>query len=94
MTTSSDARYNAAGADNADNAVSADTRTDDRTGHDKWKDLAEGINENGGPPVSSEERAVSDLAYEIWEREGRPEGKHGDHWLAAEQELRDKSRQD
>jgi hypothetical protein len=26
-------------------------------------------------------------AYEIWEREGFPEGREGDHWLAAEQEI-------
>ncbi|HEX3861815.1 MAG TPA: DUF2934 domain-containing protein [Stellaceae bacterium] len=25
-------------------------------------------------------------AYEIWEREGRPDGKHQDHWLQAKRE--------
>ena len=24
-------------------------------------------------------------AYEIWEREGRPEGRHADHWERAQQ---------
>ncbi len=31
--------------------------------------------------------AVSRRAYEIWEREGRPEGCDLRHWLQAEQEL-------
>jgi hypothetical protein len=31
--------------------------------------------------------AVSRRAYEIWEREGRPEGCELRHWLQAEQEL-------
>lgn len=31
--------------------------------------------------------AVSRRAYEIWEREGRPEGCDFRHWLQAEQEL-------
>ena len=72
------------------NAIREDSRVDARSGSDKWKDLAEGINENGGPPISSEEQATSDLAYALWEREGRPEGQHGTHWLAAEREIRRK----
>jgi len=31
---------------------------------------------------------ISQRAYEIWEREGKPEGKDSDHWLQAEEELR------
>ena len=31
--------------------------------------------------------AVSRRAYEIWEREGRPDGNDLRHWLQAEQEL-------
>ena len=31
--------------------------------------------------------AISRRAYELWEREGRPEGSDLRHWLAAEQEL-------
>lgn len=30
---------------------------------------------------------VRTRAYAIWESEGRPEGKHLDHWLQAEQEI-------
>jgi hypothetical protein len=27
-------------------------------------------------------------AYQIWEREGKPEGKDQEHWILAEEELR------
>ena len=30
---------------------------------------------------------VRERAHQIWIREGRPEGKHREHWLQAEQEL-------
>lgn len=32
-------------------------------------------------------RQVSERAHAIWEREGRPYGRAGDHWLQAEREL-------
>jgi hypothetical protein len=31
---------------------------------------------------------ISQRAYEIWEREGKPAGKEQEHWLKAEEELR------
>lgn len=31
---------------------------------------------------------IAQRAYEIWTREGRPEGKDQEHWLRAEEELR------
>lgn len=34
---------------------------------------------------------ISKRAREIWEREGRPEGRDMEHWLQAEAELREKS---
>jgi hypothetical protein len=34
---------------------------------------------------------VSKRAREIWEREGRPEGRDMEHWLQAEAELRSDS---
>lgn len=37
------------------------------------------------PPVSSE--AISRRAYELWEREGRPDNCDLRHWLQAEAEL-------
>lgn len=30
---------------------------------------------------------ISKRAFEIWEKEGQPEGRELDHWLKAEQEL-------
>jgi Protein of unknown function (DUF2934) len=32
--------------------------------------------------------AIRMRSYLIWEREGRPEGRHEEHWLQAAQELR------
>jgi len=34
-----------------------------------------------------EETRIRERAYAIWEREGRPEGRHGEHWDQACQEL-------
>jgi hypothetical protein len=36
---------------------------------------------------------ISQRAREIWEREGRPEGRDMQHWLQAEAELRRESEQ-
>lgn len=33
------------------------------------------------------EKAVRERAYAIWEEEGRPEGRHLDHWVRAEAEV-------
>lgn len=33
------------------------------------------------------EDRVSARAYALWEAEGRPEGRHVDHWLQAEREM-------
>jgi hypothetical protein len=30
---------------------------------------------------------IARRAYELWEAEGRPDGRHHEHWLQAEQEL-------
>jgi hypothetical protein len=32
-------------------------------------------------------RRIRERSYQIWEQEGRPEGRHLDHWLQAEHEL-------
>jgi hypothetical protein len=34
-----------------------------------------------------DESRIRQRAYEIWERAGRPEGRHGEHWAQAAQEL-------
>ena len=31
---------------------------------------------------------ISKRAFEIWEQQGKPEGKEQEHWLQAEEELR------
>lgn len=36
---------------------------------------------------------ISKRAREIWEREGRPEGRDKEHWLQAESELRQQKTQ-
>jgi hypothetical protein len=33
------------------------------------------------------EQKIRDRAYALWESEGRPEGRHGDHWHQATREL-------
>lgn len=35
------------------------------------------------------DREIERRAYEIWERNGRPEGREEEHWRQAEQELAD-----
>ena len=32
-------------------------------------------------------RRIREGPYQLWEQEGRPAGRHLDHWLRAEQEL-------
>ena len=32
-------------------------------------------------------RRIRERSYQIWEQEGRPAGRHLDHWLRAEREL-------
>ncbi len=34
-----------------------------------------------------EERLIRERAYEIWEREGRPEGRSEEHWRQAAAEI-------
>ncbi len=40
-------------------------------------------NENSEPS----EAEIARLAYEIWEMEGRPEGRDLDHWMMARKQL-------
>lgn len=41
--------------------------------------------QNSARPQADE---VAARAYQIWDHEGRPDGRDVDHWLQAEQELR------
>jgi hypothetical protein len=42
------------------------------------------ISSGGGQP---REQAIRERAYQIWEAEGRPDGKELGHWLRAEAEV-------
>ncbi len=43
--------------------------------------------------IEDEER-IRRRAHEIWEREGRPEGREQDHWFQARRETKDEGRPD
>jgi len=38
-------------------------------------------------PGRNEQETIAQRAYEIWEAEGRPHGRHREHWEAAAREL-------
>ena len=38
----------------------------------------------GEPRVKTPHEKISRLAYQLFEREGRPDGRHLDHWFNAE----------
>jgi hypothetical protein len=37
-------------------------------------------------PAGDEKQRIRERAYELWEREGHPQGRHLDHWVQAERE--------
>jgi hypothetical protein len=37
-------------------------------------------------PGGDDKQRIRERAYELWEREGRPHGRHIDHWMQAERE--------
>jgi len=37
--------------------------------------------------AEQKEQAIRERAYSIWEEEGRPDGKHLEHWRRAEHEV-------
>ncbi|MCR6631637.1 MAG: DUF2934 domain-containing protein [Magnetospirillum sp.] len=45
--------------------------------------------EKRGPdlPLETNLDRIRRRAFEIWEAEGRPEGRHREHWLQAEREI-------
>ena len=40
-----------------------------------------------GDGQSAKEQFIRERAYLIWDEEGRPEGRHLDHWLRAKAEI-------
>jgi Protein of unknown function (DUF2934) len=63
------------------------TDIDDRRAIDALRELA--IQYEELAVVLEREQLVRRRAYEIWEQQGRPHGRHGGHWEAAERELGD-----
>jgi hypothetical protein len=51
--------------------------------------MTDGGNPDESPVLDSkgEDDPIAKRAYEIWEQEGRPEGRALDHWMQAEREL-------
>ena len=41
----------------------------------------------GAPPAGDLQALIQQRAYELWERDGRPEGREHAHWAEAEQEI-------
>lgn len=41
--------------------------------------------------MSDMNKRIEQRAHEIWEREGKPHGKHDEHWAQAEAEIRAES---
>ena len=37
-------------------------------------------------PAGDDKQRIRERAYELWEREGCPQGRHIDHWVQAERE--------
>ena len=57
----------------------------DEEAHD---DAAHGEYHSQDPrPAEPDEHRIRLRAYEIWEEEGRPEGRADDHWVRAQEEL-------
>lgn len=44
--------------------------------------------------MNNEEQRIRELAYQIWENEGRPEGKTEHHWALARELVESESRGD
>ena len=63
------------------------TEIDDRWMVEALRELA--VDYEGLAVVLDRQEIVRRRAYEMWEQQGRPHGRHADHWVAAEQELAD-----
>jgi hypothetical protein len=63
------------------------TDIDDRWTMEALRELADDY--EGLALVLERQELVRKRAYEMWEQQGRPHGRHADHWVAAERELAD-----
>ncbi len=39
-------------------------------------------------PIQHEHQTIAELAYQLWEQRGRPDGEHEQIWLDAEQQVK------
>jgi Protein of unknown function (DUF2934) len=62
------------------------TGIDDRRAIEALRELAAEYDELAAT-LLEREQSVRRRAYEMWEQQGRPHGRHADHWAAAEREL-------
>ncbi|UWU32660.1 DUF2934 domain-containing protein (plasmid) [Rhizobium sp. WSM1274] len=59
----------------------------DAGGRKMTRRAANQIDRQSGSPAARRDEEIRKRAYSLWEKEGRPEGKHGRHWTLAEHEL-------
>lgn len=74
----------------ADSSVPAQEQINDAFGENQrghGNTPGVGVPGSHSNPVPSMEQ-ISERAKQIWEDEGRPEGKADEHWLRAEEQLR------
>jgi hypothetical protein len=72
-------------------ARDAEQALDGAEGEELLKAEAIGKSRSAGDDTSAvlspEDEKIRDRAYEIWERDGRPEGRHEDHWHQATRDI-------
>jgi hypothetical protein len=79
----------------ADASAPAEEAIDDALGQDtrgRGKTPGVGVPGSKGNPVGKLREEISRRAQEIWEDEGRPEGRAEEHWLRAEAEITQRGR--
>lgn len=59
----------------------------DAGGRKMARRAANQIDRQSASPAASRDEEIRKRAYSLWEKEGRPEGKHRHHWTLAEHEL-------
>ncbi len=75
----------------ADSVVPATKEVDDTFGQDqRGRGSTPGVGVPGSRtnPVGDNPDEIARRIYALWEEEGRPEGRHTDHWQRAEDALR------
>ncbi|MBL3685257.1 DUF2934 domain-containing protein (plasmid) [Sinorhizobium meliloti] len=60
--------------------------------NENWREKARTRTEPPDRITEDDEDRIRARAYEIWEREGRPDGGHERHWHQAQKELEEEGR--